>query len=311
MKSLTVIFSCAVSLYASTASGSILIEAYYRLGESASLGANARPLDISGHQRHFGGAVGEPATVISPSHGGVDSTAALHFPGGLTFSGYYGCTEGEFSLTNNFGIELWVRPTTLGDTNGLFLDKRIFCGNGNAQGSFTFVLGNERFGGLLEDWAWVGGNIATGGGVPATTGEWTHLAMVLDNGKTTFYANGIAVGSYDGLIPSIPLKGSGFHLGVNPLAIERFSGDIDELRIFSFAPGAFSISDLNITITYLKIAKAGNNISLSWTNGPNFIVQSNSSINKSSGWVDIPGASNSPVILGAVSNSLFFKLKRQ
>ena len=65
-----------------------------------------------------------------------------------------------------------------------------------------------------------------------------------DYGTSTFYVNGVA--SFTTTAgPNTPVGGVG--IGGNPLnATEFFGGKIDEVRIFSFAPGAFSAADLNL-----------------------------------------------------------------
>lgn len=80
-------------------------------------------------------------------------------------------------------------------------------------------------------------------GTPAvvTTTKWTHLAVVNDNGITTFYVNGTASGASSPLVtaPSgVPYIGSGADTNAS------YHGYLDEMRYSTFAPGAFALTDL-------------------------------------------------------------------
>ncbi|HTI94953.1 MAG TPA: LamG-like jellyroll fold domain-containing protein, partial [Rudaea sp.] len=88
-----------------------------------------------------------------------------------------------------------------------------------------------------------GGNLAAS--VTPVSNQWTELALVRDNGTTTFYVNGVA--SYSSAAGPNPPAG-GVAIGGNSLisGAELFNGTIDEVRIFSFAPGAFTVGDLNL-----------------------------------------------------------------
>ncbi|HEX5219679.1 MAG TPA: LamG-like jellyroll fold domain-containing protein [Verrucomicrobiae bacterium] len=79
--------------------------------------------------------------------------------------------------------------------------------------------------------------------VPAVAGVWAHLALVRDNGTATFYVNGVASGTSLG-IPQ-PATNS-FMIGAHPqFAVNTwFEGAVDEVRVFTFAPGQFSTNDL-------------------------------------------------------------------
>ncbi len=71
--------------------------------------------------------------------------------------------------------------------------------------------------------------------------RWVHVAVVNDNGVTTFYADGLAHGatSTDVSAPSgVPYIGSGQDTGA------AFNGYLDELRYSTFEPGQFVVGDL-------------------------------------------------------------------
>lgn len=160
----------------------------------------------------------------------IGSTLSMAFNG--TADGYNNSTGVASTLTDNFGIEAWVK------SNGNTAGNATIAYNGNTSNA---GWGIYRLGGNYG--ALYGGNL--GAGVSPISAAWTELALVRDNGTTTFYINGVA--SYTTTAgPNPPAGGVG--IGTNPQVanFEMFDGKIDEVRIFSFAPGAFSIGDLNL-----------------------------------------------------------------
>lgn len=134
-------------------------------------------------------------------------------------------------VTNNMGVEAWVR------SNGSTVANATIAYNGNtaSSGFGLFRLGNQ--------WGFLYGGVTLNGSAPVTT-DWTHLALVRDNGLTTFYVNGQARATS----AAAPLAAAGnFLVGGNPLvATEFFDGLIDEVRVFTFQPGQFVVGDLNL-----------------------------------------------------------------
>lgn len=78
---------------------------------------------------------------------------------------------------------------------------------------------------------------------PATKNVWTHLALVRASGVTVMYVNGVPKAT-NNAAPAVP-SGS-FGVGAPPQvpASPFYAGDIDELRVFTFAPNQFSVNDL-------------------------------------------------------------------
>ena len=112
-----------------------------------------------------------------------------------------------------------------------------------------------------------GAFFGTGDVVP---GVWTHLAIVCTDTVATFYVNGVASGT----TTTLPNSASGFiGIGTNAVvpAANLFQGKIDEVRVFTFAPGAFVATDLLFTVvpptplpSVLNFARAGTTDILSW-----------------------------------------------
>ena len=85
------------------------------------------------------------------------------------------------TLTNNFGIEAWVKPESSADGILLYNGK-----TGNSGWGFTIAtnLGLQRYGVLY-------GGVDVFGAYTATNDVWAHLALVCSNGISTFYVNGL------------------------------------------------------------------------------------------------------------------------
>lgn len=161
---------------------------------------------------------------------GIGSALALAFDGA---NDQYQNTAGVAStLTDNFGIEAWVKSN--GNTSG---NANIaYNGNTGSSGWGIYRLG--------ANYGFLYGGVVLYGSAPISS-QWTELALVRNNGTTTFYVNG-AVSYTTTTGPNTPSGGVG--IGGNPLTAgyEMFDGEIDEVRIFSFASNAFSVSDLNL-----------------------------------------------------------------
>jgi hypothetical protein len=235
----------AVALVASLGLGGVAIPAQatitvlnqWHLGE-ADAGASASGAGAATTVDSVGGfnlnKVGTPAYAADvPANIGSNLSMAFN---GMTDE--YVASGVASALTDNFGIEAWVKSdgTTAGN-GGIF-----YNGNTSTSGWGLYRLGASY--GMLY-----GGNIAANVAPISTT--WTELALVRNNGTTTVYVNG--VGSYTTTIGPNPPVG-GVAIGGNPLGSlsppvappEFFGGKIDEVRIFSFAPGQFSANDLNL-----------------------------------------------------------------
>jgi hypothetical protein len=159
------------------------------------------------------------APVYSAS-GVSGSSVAMDFNGG----GYTAAPL--ITSNNNWGIEAWVQSDNGGLTSAI-----AYNGNSANAGMGIYQIGGNYIG-LM-------GGIAFVGSTPVSA-SWTHLAMVVSGGTTTFYVNGVANATAGS--PNTPA--GAFNIGIRPDLGEKFDGRIDEVRIFSFAPGQFSVNDL-------------------------------------------------------------------
>jgi hypothetical protein len=179
------------------------------------------------------------------------SNLAIEIDDAPSYPGYQTSTVPS-SATTNIGLEIWVKANEAAVDGGDPSDVIIWNGQDNGWG----------YGILQQTDTWVaalrpppGGNpftpIAT---APLTTGVWTHLALVESGGIWRFYVNGREAGSLAAIARA---PESRFSIGESYSAVMRgFDGFLDEARIFSFAPGAFTVSDLNYVTLPPLVTKA-------------------------------------------------------
>lgn len=229
MRRLTAFLALLACILAAPAAAQLNVIAEYRLGENdggvvvGGPGSDpTRPGAAGTGLKRYGapvyGAGGTPRGRISTASMRFDGSTARYEGPVLTMP------------TDNFGIEAWVRSSNA-------TGNAVIAYNGNSS--------NSGFGLFRLDgnWGFLYGGVVADGNAPVTS-EWTHLAIVRDNGLSRFYVNGTErIQS-----PATPNAPAGaFHIGGNSLlATEFFNGEIDEVRVFTFAPGTFSPALLNL-----------------------------------------------------------------
>ena len=161
------------------------------------------------------------------------STLAMHFDG---IDDRYSVGSIASPVTDNFGIEAWAKSD--GSTSGVAIVA--YNGDSSFHGWGVFRSGNS--------YAALFGGVLVFGSSPVTA-NWTHLALVRDGGVATFYVNGTSQGT-TGAAPNTPntLPNGGMMIGgnVNGAVTEWFDGRIDEVRVFTFQAGQFSVADLTL-----------------------------------------------------------------
>jgi hypothetical protein len=211
--------------------------AYWRLGENdpgAMPGVTVTStIDSAGtNNLTFEGGAAEYANDVA-------ATAASHTGSSLSINfanGAYATNVIMATNVDNFGIECWAKPTALGGGQVIAYNGST---GGSGDGGWGIIIGSDNnYYGLY-------GGVTTLGGVPATANVWTHLALVRASGTATLYVNGVAAGTTNAAKPIGPTAG-GFALGAPPQSptSQFFTGLIDEVRVFTFAPGQFSTNDL-------------------------------------------------------------------
>ena len=195
-------------------------QALYKLGEAGTVsGGSLLPQDsVSTHD--FTMVSGSGNSIIASDR--FNSTAAMRFNG----AGYFN-VDSDFVPSDNFAVEMWARVGNTNQTNNSFFTTA----GGPANSTLKFHVHNGNWAASLHNIAWIGGAGGAGQGITANT--WTHLAVVRNNGVSSFYIDGVAQ------TPSItqaPLTTLSLHMGVTPGGATRFFGDLDEVRIFTFDP---------------------------------------------------------------------------
>jgi Concanavalin A-like lectin/glucanases superfamily len=226
---------CAFGL-SGAASATVTTIASYKLGE-ADAGATVGALAANPTLPSVG-AVNLPR-IGAPTY--ANTVPALTRPSPLSVA-FNGTSDGFrlgsvlSTVTDNFGIEAWVRPTS-NVGNGLI----AYNGNTSTTGWGLFRNGSSYA-------VLYGGNVLQGATGSVELNQWTHLAVVRASGTTTLYKNGVSVAT-TGVGPNVPA--GGFSIGINPVINgEYFAGNIDEVRVFTFAAGQFTTSDLSSGLAF-------------------------------------------------------------
>jgi hypothetical protein len=216
---------------------------WYRLGENDPGAANGvaatNTIDNAGaHPLPVFGQASYTSDVAYSASSHVASSLSMRF----TNSAYALTNSVASTLTDNFGIECWVKPVNAGGVQVI-----AFNGNSSLSGWGLIINGSTYMASLGGQVQW-----GTSTVVPNT---WAHLALVRNNGTATFYVNGIPEGT--NLIAPNPALGA-FALAAPPESptSEFFTGELDEARIFTFAPGQFAQSDLLVNHNDLVITLA-------------------------------------------------------
>lgn len=220
------------------ASAAVTVQAWYPLGENvdyyADSTANARrlgsayshvPWNNPAYGGNFSGII-TPTGVGGPlGTSGYTSTKSLR-------SGAWGtmiCTmwnaAGYQPPTDNYFIEIWVQPHGKGYVYGT---------------SGAWILRAGGFGLRVKDngddtssYVGTASGVDVGTPVLINTNAWTHLALVRDNGVSTYYVNGSVSGPSDSSV----LGTGDVQFGADNAG---YDGLLDEARICTFDAGTFS-----------------------------------------------------------------------
>ena len=216
-----------------TSHATITVLHHYSMDNSATAGTDS----VGGLNLTTFGAVSDTAGKAGNAQLFIGNPA--NDPGAAHESTAINYLDGDTSPTlgTEWGVEMWVRPDILPDgTNQTEVGLLHIGGTGNGfalemsydAGAATWAV--HRPGATFEHF-----------GAPVA-GEWTHLTYVNDNGFAELYINGVLVGN-----PNANALGAGapdFAIGSMWVDNRRgFNGAMDEVRIFTFNPGEFDISD--------------------------------------------------------------------
>jgi hypothetical protein len=199
--------------------GTPVIQGLWHLGEADAgaandVAGNATTVDSSGNGNTLT-LVGSPAPTYS-SFAAQGSSLSMLFSGNSNYSGASINTG-----TDNFGIEIWAYATGTGGNRAV-----IYNGNTGTAGYGIYQVGSN--------WALLYGGRVLSGVAPLTLNQWTDLALVRDAGATTMYINGIAFPL--AVVAPNAITGN-MLIGASQTGGERFIGNLDEARLFTFSGG--------------------------------------------------------------------------
>jgi hypothetical protein len=252
--------SIVVALLAETAllQAEVGTLAWYRMGEAGGTAGNTvtNCADSSGNGFALdvveGNQVWSADTPTAAGHNlplGASVLSVKLTPPGFSYRNAGGETNSQVTAaTDNVGIEAWVKSGSLEGVGVIAYNGYTFWPPYAGFGLMQLPPGSMGH----TNAVYVGdiSGVAIVGSAPASTNEWTHLALVRDSaafGGWRFYVNGVLNGT--NAAPGSAAAGT-LEIGAGaavPGGAMPFQGWIDEVRVFSFPSGQFTPSDLNVT----------------------------------------------------------------
>lgn len=202
------------------------VAAHYGLGETAPGGQPAAPATMPDKAgQHALSLEGDPEPIddVATAAGEqAGSKRAMRFDGE---GDAYARRGVPTTAADNVLLEAWVRPAVAAESAGSI----IHLGGGGGLGLAQNGTGV---------WGVLHGK-ATVGWAELKIGEWQHVAVVVAGGRSTLYVDGQPRGSAD-TSPWGYGKDDPFAIGRHSeRPADFFAGDIDEVRVVTFSPGAF------------------------------------------------------------------------
>ncbi|HEY4632892.1 MAG TPA: LamG-like jellyroll fold domain-containing protein, partial [Candidatus Limnocylindrales bacterium] len=159
-------------------------------------------------------------------------------PNAFTFNG----TSSRITVFNSASLqadgeltlEAWINPTGPG-SDGIIVNKEGEYEVARfSDGTIRWAFANSNPG-----WTWINT------GYVAKLNEWTQIAVVYDNGDVRTYADGELVHFFDGagLIGDVHPGNNSLRIGDRELGIQRFQGQIDEVRVWTTTRSQTEIRD--------------------------------------------------------------------
>jgi hypothetical protein len=224
----------------------ITVQHHWSMGESGAVTDSIGGANLT--------AVGTTASVTGAySATAQDFTNASSESPASQYYRYTGSLNASLAGSTNWGVEFFVRPEFL--PNGTtHLEVGLFHLGGTGGNSIALELAQHP--------TWADGTVnwmvhqpgvgvanfnAASGGVPApAVGLWNHIVYVNNGGVGEFWVDGIKattpVPAIAGPVSSGPAPG--LAIGAMWSDYRRgFDGQLDEFRLFTFAPGQFDIAD--------------------------------------------------------------------
>lgn len=174
------------------------------------------------------------------------SGAALHFDGVNDYVSIGNQTALDFTLA------CWIRTTQVFPTVTNTYDGTGILWSDVAYSASDFILGATRSATGVNRLSFFTGNPDTtlSGTVAINTGQWVHLAATRNGttGQMRLYVNGLLDGTVTGSTGLLHANGR-INIGGNTLDARYFSGDIDDVRIYSRVLSATEVANLSTQTT--------------------------------------------------------------
>jgi len=210
------------------------IQDIYQTGSPAHCACLAAPAGLVSWWRGEGNVADARGTNTGSNSGGVTfATGAVGQ--GFNLSGAansYVLVPSSTSLqvTTALTIEAWIDPAAVGSAR--IVDKVTVAG---ADGYYLDMLSSQLRFGVGSD------SISSGATMLLVAGRFTHVAGVFDGTTLAVYINGVRTNKTTTLT-TVPVNNLALHIGADSNGATRFSGLIDEARIYSRALSAAEIA---------------------------------------------------------------------
>ncbi len=223
------LLSSTVALPVTTTIALYDLEGNVGLVDSPVAGIGSNPVSLN--------VIGDPQYDIDHAPSPVPGAASVFFDGS---GDYLQSFAGDVptAAVNNIGMEAWVKADAFGGFNFV---ANLGYGGGQPRG-FGIIQQNSQWRLLYNGVGYPA--IST---TPTVTGQWVHLAAVIDGGTARLFVNGVEESSGAGLPGAIDPALDHMTIGGNPWDVPNgvWNGLIDYVRVFTFNPGEFSVSDLS------------------------------------------------------------------
>ncbi|MGH7968012.1 MAG: LamG-like jellyroll fold domain-containing protein, partial [Limisphaerales bacterium] len=198
----------------------------------------------------------------------------------------------------DYGIEIWVLP----QDNGIAGGSGGWIFSSGQSGGVALRINSQSGSESYIDAFILGTSTTIGDQVAIDTNRWMHLAIVNQGGITTFYTNGVPCGLSDTNHATTPA--GDVYIGT-PSDNQAYYGYLDEARMFTFAPGTFSTSQLLLRPPGPNIVSQPKDAAV-WTGGAAPFTVSASFDNSISyqwqrGGANVSGATSSAYVLPVVA----------
>ena len=214
--------------------------------------ANSAPPPATGLVAAWGFNEGSGTTAADGSGAGHTGTltsttwtATGKYGGALSFNGGSSWVTvpdaDDLDLSGAMTLEAWVNPATLGSIWRSVVVKE-------APGYFRYALYANTDTGGPSGHVFVGADLSARGSTRLPTGTWTHVAAVYDGTRVRLYVNGVETANASATGTMTASTGV-LRIGGNAIWNEWFSGQIDEVRVYSRALSAGEIqTDMNTPV---------------------------------------------------------------